>query len=141
MIAGRTRREILWPADGRFPAHGAVGLVVDLDRHLVDAATAAGAEIVWETEALPTFDDSGRIDGVSARGQRWPADLVVAATGAPGTVARMLGAERVSEEPFGLAIRTYAETPRHDDRHLEACLTLKNDTGTWVPGMGDVPGR
>ena len=47
----------------------------------------------------------------SAAGQRWPADLVVAATGAPGTVARMLGAARVSEEPFGLAIRTYAETP------------------------------
>ena len=37
-------------------------------------------------------------------------------------------------EPFGLAIRTYAESPRHTDRHLEACLTLKDEHGTAVPG-------
>ncbi|NEU35629.1 FAD-dependent oxidoreductase, partial [bacterium LRH843] len=39
-------------------------------------------------------------------------------------------------EPFGLAIRTYAESPRHGDRHLEACLTLKDEYGTAVPGYG-----
>jgi flavin-dependent dehydrogenase len=62
--------------------------------------------------------------------------MVVVATGAPGPVARLLGAERVKSEPYGLAIRTYAETPRHADRHLEACLTLRDDSGTWVPGYG-----
>jgi flavin-dependent dehydrogenase len=48
----------------------------------------------------------------------------------------MLGADRVADEPFGLAIRTYAATPRHDDAHLEACLSLKDKHGTAVPGYG-----
>ena len=48
----------------------------------------------------------------------------------------MLGAERVDDEPFGLAIRTYAATPRHAERYLEACLTLRDTDGTWIPGYG-----
>ena len=51
-------------------------------------------------------------------------------------MARVLGAQRVASEPFGLAIRTYASSPRHADRHLEACLTLRGDGGGWVPGYG-----
>ena len=48
----------------------------------------------------------------------------------------MLGADRVEGETFGLAIRTYAETPRHADEHLEAMLSLKDEHGTAVPGYG-----
>ncbi len=48
----------------------------------------------------------------------------------------MLGAERVPDEPFGLAIRTYAATPRHADAHLEACLSLRDENGTAIPGYG-----
>ena len=62
--------------------------------------------------------------------------MVVVAAGAQGAVARMLGAERDPDEPFGLAIRTYAETPRHAERHLEACLSLRDEHGTPVPGYG-----
>jgi flavin-dependent dehydrogenase len=47
-----------------------------------------------------------------------------------------VGAERVAEEPFGLAIRAYAPSPRHADRYLEACLTLRDHHGTPVPGYG-----
>ena len=138
MIAGSTKRELLWPADNRFGAHGAVWPRRALDKHLVEAAEHAGAEILWDTEVLPSLDDAGRVVGVeqSAGGRRWRADLVVLATGAPGAAARILGAERVDAEPFGLAIRTYAGSPRHADRHLEACLTLRGAEGGWVPGYG-----
>ena len=138
MIAGDTRRELLWPANNRFGPHGAVWPRRTLDRHLVEAAEAAGAEIVWDTEVLPTLGDDGAVVGVdeAGGGGRWRADLVVLATGAPGAAARMLGAERVESEPFGLAIRTYATSPRHADRHLEACLTLRGEGGGWVPGYG-----
>lgn len=135
MIAGRKERELLWPNTTRFPAHGAVWPRRRLDAALMDAAAEAGAEIRWETEALPTMDGD-RVVGVEADGQSYRADLVVAATGAPGPVARMLGADRDKDEPFGIAIRTYAESPRHDDRHLEACLTLRDEHGTPVPGYG-----
>jgi menaquinone-9 beta-reductase len=136
MIAGRRQRELAWPATTRFPAHGAVWPRRRLDAHLVDAALAAGAEVVWETEAMPVLGDHGRVTGVEAGGQRWDADLVVLAAGAQGAAARLVGADRDPDEPFGLAIRTYAETPRHLDRHLEACLTLTDEHGTAVPGYG-----
>jgi flavin-dependent dehydrogenase len=48
----------------------------------------------------------------------------------------MVGARRDPNEPFGLAIRSYAETPRHAERLLEACLALRDDNGTPVPGYG-----
>ncbi|MEM7140623.1 MAG: geranylgeranyl reductase family protein [Actinomycetota bacterium] len=135
MIANNTRRELPWPATGRFGGKGAVWPRRHLDAHLVKAAIEAGAEIDWNTEATPLFDGD-RVVGVEAAGHRWESDLTVVATGAPGSVARMLGAQRVEDEPFGLAIRTYAETPRHADRHLEACLTLRDEHGTPVPGYG-----
>ncbi len=138
MIAGATRRELLWPANNRFGPHGAVWPRRVLDKHLIEAAQAAGAEIAWNTEVMPVLADDGRVIGVesAATGKRFLADLVVLATGAPGSAARLLGAERVESEPFGLAIRTYAPSPRHADRHLEACLTLRGAEGGWVPGYG-----
>lgn len=135
MIAGRKTRELAWPKTARFPAHGAVWPRRRLDAALMDAAAEAGAEVAWEAEALPILDGD-RVTGVKSDGTTYTADLVVVATGAPGQVARMLGAERDKDEPFGIAIRTYAETPRHADRHLEACLTLRDEHGTAVPGYG-----
>jgi menaquinone-9 beta-reductase len=136
MIAGRRIRELAWPATTRFPRQGAVWPRRRLDAHLADAAAAAGAEVIWETEATPVLDAHGRVTGVEAAGTRWDADLVVLAAGAQGQAARLVGADRDPAEPFGLAIRTYAETPRHADRHLEACLTLRDEHGTAVPGYG-----
>jgi geranylgeranyl reductase family protein len=136
MIAGRQVRELPWPSGGRFPAHGAVWPRRRLDAALIDAAAAAGAELRWETETVPVVDDAGRVTGVDAAGDQIDADLVVVAAGAPGRVARLLGADRVADEPFGLAIRAYVDSPRHTDRHLEACLTLRDARGTPVPGYG-----
>ncbi len=135
MIAGKTQRELPWPDNGRFAPHGAVWPRRRLDERLISLAGEAGAELEFNADALPIIED-GRVVGVEANGHKWRSDLVVIATGAPGAVARMLGAERDPDEPFGLAIRTYAESPRHADAHLEACLTLKDEHGTAVPGYG-----
>lgn len=145
MIAGKKVRELDWPSTDRFPNHGAVWPRRRLDAALIDAAAAAGADIRFEREALPMMEGD-RVIGVEARTsgdrggtspvEKITADLTVAASGPPGTVARMLGANRVEGETFGLAIRTYAETPRHGDEHLEAMLSLKDENGTAVPGYG-----
>lgn len=135
MIAGKTERELPWPTTSRFPSYGAVWPRRRLDAALIDAAQSAGATIHWETEALPLLE-AGNVVGVEAGGKTYRAPLTIVACGAPGKVARLLGADRVKDEPFGLAIRTYAESPRHDDAHLEACLTLRNQDGTLVPGYG-----
>jgi flavin-dependent dehydrogenase len=106
-----------------------------LDKALIDSATEAGADVIWETEAVPAITD-GRVTGVQAGGEEWRAGMVVVAAGAPGKVARMLGAERVDGEPYGLAIRSYVESPRHAERHLEAMLTMRDADGQSVPGYG-----
>ncbi len=135
MIAGSTRRELDWPSSARFPGHGAVWPRRRLDAALIDAATEAGADVRYEVEAEPILEGD-RVVGVSHPGGTVKAEMTVAATGAPGKVARMLGANRMEDEPFGLAIRTYATSPRHADAHLEACLTLTDEHGTAVPGYG-----
>lgn len=146
MIAGSTQRELDWPKTSRFAHHGAVWPRKALDKHLIDAANEAGVEIHWETEVTPVFsdEDEAQVIGVEVQsssgglsvGTKLLSEMVIVATGAQGQVAKMLGAVRDPDEPFGLAIRTYAESPRHDDSHLEACLTLKDSSGTAVPGYG-----
>ncbi len=136
MIAGKQVRELPWPGGERFPNHGAVWPRRRLDAALIDAAVEAGADVRFETTGEVVFDDAGRAVGVATPHGRLAAELVVAATGAPGAVARQLGAERDPNEPFGLAIRAYVESPRHADEHLEACLTIRDAHGTWIPGYG-----
>ena len=135
MIANRTRRQLPWPGTSRFPPHGAVWPRRRLDARLLELAADAGAEVRHGVEALPVLEGD-RVVGVEADGARLDAGLVVIAAGAPGAVARRLGVTRVADEPFGIAIRTYAESPRHADRYLEACLTLRDHHGNQVPGYG-----
>jgi menaquinone-9 beta-reductase len=117
MVANRTVRQLDWPGIAPFPPHGAVWPRRRLDARLMELAAEAGAELLWEHEAMPVLE-AGRVTGVVANGRTWFADLVVVAAGAPGPVARLLGANRDPAEPYGLAIRTYAETPRHAERYL-----------------------
>jgi geranylgeranyl reductase family protein len=136
MIAGSRRRELPWSDGGRFPDHGAVWPRRRLDAALIDAAAAAGAQVRFGVEAEAVIDDAGRVTGVRSGSAVTAADLVVVAAGAQGAVARQLGAVRDPREPYGIAIRAYVESPRHADRHIEACLTVKDRHGTWVPGYG-----
>ncbi len=135
MIAGKKTRELAWPSTGRFPAHGAVLPRRQLDQQLIDAAAEAGADVRFSTEALPVLNGS-RVVGVETPSGKWTAPMTILATGAPGAAARLIGAERVEDETFGLAIRAYATSPRHLDRHLEACLSLTDEHGTPIPGYG-----
>jgi len=135
MIAGKKRRELAWPTTDRFPNHGAVWPRQKFDTHLIDVAIAAGADVRFESEALPVLE-GGRVIGVTVGDDAYAAPLTVLAAGAQGAAAKRLGAERDPDEPFGLAIRAYAETPRHAERHLEACLSLRDEHGTPVPGYG-----
>ena len=139
MIANKTERQLDWPTTSRFPNHGLVWPRRKLDAALIDAAIVAGAEVNFDREATPRLVESNgrpQVIGVETKDRTIDANLTVVATGAPGTVARMVGAERIPDEPYGLAIRTYVESPRHAEQFIEACLTLKDHSGTPVPGYG-----
>lgn len=135
MIAGKKSRELAWPSSDRFPAHGAVWPRHRFDAMLLEEAERAGAEVRFGAEALPVTED-GRVVGAESDGTRVRAPFTVLAAGAQGAAARIVGAERDPSETFGLAIRAYAESPRHAERHLEACLSLRDEHGTAVPGYG-----
>jgi geranylgeranyl reductase family protein len=135
MIAGKKERELSWPSTTRFPNHGAVWPRQKFDTHLIDVAIASGADVRFNSEALPLLEDE-RVIGVTCGGENFHAPMTILAAGAQGQAAKMLGAERDPNEPFGLAIRAYAPTPRHAERHLEACLSLRDEHGTAVPGYG-----
>lgn len=127
-------KELDWPG-GEFPNWGAVWPRRSLDTHLLEVAQASGAEVLWEHEATPIMDGD-RVVGVESNGTRFYAPATIVATGAPNAVTKGLGADRNFDEPFGLAIRTYATTPRDKDAFLEADLTLKDDNGAPIPGYG-----
>ena len=135
MITGKKQRELAWPTTARFPNHGAVWPRQRFDNHLLDVAIASGADVRFQSEALPVLED-GRAVGVSVGTETFRAPFIILAAGAQGMAAKMLGAERDPNEPFGLAIRAYAPTPRHAERHLEACLSLSDEHGVAVPGYG-----
>ena len=135
MIAGKKQRELAWPTTDRFPNHGAVWPRQRFDNHLLDVAIAAGADVRFDAEALPVIEDS-KVVGITVNGEVLRSSLVILATGAQGAAAKMLGAVRDPDETFGLAIRAYAPTPRHAERHLEACLSLRDEHGTPIPGYG-----
>lgn len=135
MIAGKKERELLWPTTSRFPNHGAVWPRRKFDNHLLDVAIASGVDVRFESEALPLLEGE-RCVGVTVGTETYRAPFTVLAAGAQGQAAQMLGAVRDPNETFGLAIRAYAPTPRHAERHLEACLSLSDEHGTAVPGYG-----
>jgi geranylgeranyl reductase family protein len=135
MIAGKKQRELAWPTTDRFPNHGAVWPRQRFDNHLLDVAIAAGADVRFNAEAMPVIEDS-KVVGITVNGEVLRSSLVILATGAQGAAAKMLGAVRDPDETFGLAIRAYAPTPRHAERHLEACLSLRDEHGTPIPGYG-----
>ena len=135
MIAGKKQRELAWPTTNRFPNHGAVWPRQRFDNHLLDIAIAAGADVRFDAEALPALEGE-KVVGITVKGEVLRSSLVILATGAQGAAAKMLGAVRDPDETFGLAIRAYAPTPRHAERHLEACLSLRDEHGTPIPGYG-----
>ncbi len=135
MIAGKKQRELSWPTTSRFPNHGAVWPRHRFDNHLLDVAIASGVNVRFESEALPVMEGD-RCVGVSVGSETYRAPFTVLAAGAQGQAAQILGAVRDPNETFGLAIRAYAPTPRHAERHLEACLSLSDEHGTAVPGYG-----
>ena len=140
MIAGKKQRELAWPTTDRFPTHGAVWPRQRFDNHLLDVAIAAGADVRFATEALPVIEN-GTVVGIEANGEVLRSSLVVLATGAQGAAAKILGAVRDPDETFGLAIRAYAPTPRHAERH-RGLLELARRTRHAHSGLRlDVPRR
>lgn len=138
--------ELQWPTHPIYPQHGYVVRRRELDTMVVRNAVAAGATLLEGHEALAPVSERGFVRGATVQvkdpggGEPTTKDLmaryVVVADGANSRFGRALGTYRTKEWPYGTAIRTYWETPRHAEPWIESALDVKDRQGNPLPGYG-----
>lgn len=142
VVGGGRRYDLDWPALESFPDFGLVRTRADFDEILAGNAVKGGARLIEGVNVTaPILDDrSGHIVGVTAKdGSAYRAPLVVAADGNSTRLGLAMGLHRREDRPMGVAVRTYYDSPRHDDDYLEIWLELW-DGETLLPGYGWVFG-
>ena len=150
VIGAGKRLELPWPELASYPGYGLVRTRLDLDETLARRAQQAGARLLeGVTVTGPVLDErSGRITGVVAKAADGGADrsyrarVVVAADGNSSRLSVAMALRKRDDRPLGVAVRTYYQTPRHDDDYLESWLDLWDGDRLlpgygWIFGMGD----
>ncbi len=152
VIGGGHRLELPWPELASYPSYGMARARMSFDQLLAEHARSTGAKILEGMNVTgPVLDErTGRVDGVTARPvdeqgrrageeQTFRAPVVVAADGVSARLATALGIEKRNDRPMGVAVRTYFESPRHDDAWMESHLELwegKPNESALLPGYG-----
>ena len=134
--------ELQWPSHPIYPQHGYVVRRRDLDMMVAHNARDAGATLLEGHEAVQPIVERGCVRGAVVRDldrdvtTEMRADYVVIADGANSRFGRSLGTSRTKEWPYGTAIRTYWQSPRHADPWIESALDVKDRNGDSMPGYG-----
>ncbi len=149
VIGAGKRMELPWPELSSYPGFGLVRTRRDLDETLARRAQHAGAKLLeGVTVTGPVLDErTGRITGVLAREDNkaertYTSRVVVAADGNSSRLSVAMGLRKRDDRPLGVAVRTYYQSPRHDDDYLESWLDLWDGDRLlpgygWIFGMGD----
>jgi menaquinone-9 beta-reductase len=150
VIGAGKRLELPWPELSSYPGYGLVRPRTDLDQMLARRAQQAGARLLeGVTVTGPVRDDrTGRITAVMAKsadedGERaYRGRVIVAADGNSSRLSVAMGLRKRDDRPLGVAVRTYYQSPRHDDDYLESWLDLWDGDRLlpgygWIFGMGD----
>lgn len=133
--------ELQWPSHPVYPQHGYVVRRRELDTMVARNAVAAGATLLEGHDALLPIVDRGFVRGAVvqpplAEPVEIRARYVVVADGANSRFGRSLGTFRTRGWPYGTAIRTYWESPRHAEPWIESALDVKDRNGNPMPGYG-----
>jgi geranylgeranyl reductase family protein len=148
VIGAGKRLELPWPELSSYPGYGLVRPRTDLDEMLARRAQQAGARLLEGINVIgPVLDErSGRIAGVTAKTedgeQTYRGRIIVAADGNSSRLSVAMGLRKRDDRPLGVAVRTYYQSPRHDDDYLESWLDLWDGDRLlpgygWIFGMGD----
>jgi geranylgeranyl reductase family protein len=148
VIGAGKRLELPWPELSSYPGYGLVRPRTDLDEMLARRAQQAGARLLEGINVTgPVLDErSGRIAGVTAKTedgeQTYRGRIIVAADGNSSRLSVAMGLRKRDDRPLGVAVRTYYQSPRHDDDYLESWLDLWDGDRLlpgygWIFGMGD----
>ncbi|MFD9949464.1 geranylgeranyl reductase family protein [Nonomuraea sp. NPDC059023] len=138
VVGGGLRFELDWPQLDSFPDFSLVRTRQDFDQIMAAHAVKAGVRLMEGVNVTgPILDDrSGHVTGVTTKdGATYRGRLVVAADGNSTRMALGMGLHKREDRPMGVAVRTYFQSPRHDDDYLETWLELW-DQDTLLPGYG-----
>ena len=133
--------ELQWPSHPVYPQYGYVVRRRELDTMVARNAVAAGATLLEGHEALLPIVERGFVRGAVVQPPHGEpieirARYVVVADGANSRFGRALGTFRTRGWPYGTAIRTYWESPRHAEPWIESALDVKDRNGNPMPGYG-----
>ena len=141
-VAHGVTLELQWPKHPIYPDHGFVVRRRDLDQLVFAHAADAGAHCHQGTEAVTPLLTNGLVTGAVVKQKSTGttreirARYVVVADGANSRFGRALGTARNRDYPQGMAIRTYYESPLHDDPWIESALDVRDRNGNSLPGYG-----
>ena len=140
-VAHGVTLELTWPEHPVYPSHGFVVRRRDLDQMVAERAVSLGATIHTGTEALRPLQRDGLVVGAMVKDKAGVereihARYVVVADGANSRFGRALGTARNRTYPMGIAIRTYYESPLHDEPWIESALDVRDRQGRSLPGYG-----
>jgi geranylgeranyl reductase family protein len=138
--------ELEWPSHSVYPQHGYVVRRRELDQMVALNAEAAGARLLTGHEAVQPILERGFVRGAivdvapgyggDGGTREIRAQYVIVADGANSRFGRALGTFRTREWPYGTAIRTYWESPKHAEPWIESALDVKDRNGNPMPGYG-----
>jgi len=140
--------ELAWPSHPVYPQHGYVVRRRELDGLVAANAARAGARVLEGHEAVHPLIERGFVRGAqvlrTVDGAAGPAgstltvraEFTIVADGANSRFGRAIGTSRTREWPYGTAIRTYWQSPRHDEPWIESALDVQDRNGNPMPGYG-----
>ena len=133
--------ELEWPAHPIYPNYGYVVRRRELDQFVAANAEQAGARLLQGHEAVHPLVERGFVRGATVedadgRPLDVRAEYTIVADGANSRFGRALGTYRTREWPYGTAIRTYWESPKHAEPWIESALDVKDRNGNPMPGYG-----
>lgn len=129
--------EVPWPGRSFPPCSSAVPRT-ELDDRIRMVAVDDGAKMQLGVKAVDTERDaSGRVTAVVLdSGEVVRCAHLIVADGARSTLGRALGRQWHKETVYGVAIRGYIATPRHDEPWITSHLELRSPAGEILPGYG-----
>ncbi|NBY62444.1 MAG: geranylgeranyl reductase family protein, partial [Actinobacteria bacterium] len=134
--------ELQWPTHPIYPQYGYVVRRRELDMMVARNAQNAGAKLLEEHEAVAPIMEKGCVRGAMVTNKQnnttvaINADYVLIADGANSRFGRSMGTSREKSWPYGTAIRTYWQSPRHQEPWIESALDVKDRNGNSMPGYG-----
>ena len=107
-----------------------------LDALLVDSSVAAGAHLLTGEPATDPQLDGNRLVEFRVGEKKIRAKEVIVADGVRSTFGQKLGRIWHKGEVFGIAARSYCESPFSDEPWMHSHVELRDEEGVVQPGYG-----